>query len=105
MNCDYCHGTGHAGGDESDPNLCGFCPCRARGVVLVTVRPSDPHELVAVLDADDDPNLAIGASVTGEDVDRRFAAGATHVNATPEALDAYIESPEASARGHIWLTI
>lgn len=105
MSCDYCQDTGHASGDESDPNLCGFCSCEARGIVLVTARPSDPSELVAVLGTDDDPKLAIGASVTGTDVERRFAAGATHVNATPEALDAYIESPEASARGHIWLTI
>lgn len=105
MSCDYCQDTGHAAGNLDDPNLCGFCGCEERGVVLVTPRPSDPSELVSVLDSSDDPGLVIGASITSEDVERRFAGGATHVNATPEALDDYIESDGALARGHLFLTI
>lgn len=28
VKCPYCNDTGHAGGDESDPNPCGFCDGR-----------------------------------------------------------------------------
>lgn len=34
VDCPYCNDTGHAGGDLSDPNTCGFCnttPCSVDG--------------------------------------------------------------------------
>lgn len=78
-------------------------------VLVVTERPSDPTELVSVLDSDDVPETAddmrIRACYLPEQVEAAFAGGATHVEAIGGALEEYMETDGAAGRCHFWLTI
>lgn len=81
--------------------------------VVVTPRPSDPTEIVSVMDSTDfdgrdlgDPPITTLAGFEEYLTTAGIGAGNTFtVAVTPEVLDEYIETPEAAARKHMWLTI
>lgn len=79
-------------------------------VWVVTPRPSDPTELVAVMGSDDFeehevPSLRTDACYTGEMVAQRLSSGSTHVLGTADAFEQYIESDAAAKAGHFFLTL
>ena len=78
---------------------CDYCAKTAL-VVVVTPRPSDPSEIVSILELCGEHD----SEMTITQVEEVLATGG-HAVARPEVLWQYIESDVAMSNGHIFLTI